>query len=411
MIKGAPDILLPRCDTLLDDKNEAVPLTDAQRLRIEQIKDAWSRQGKRVILLARKPTVVPFSSNHEKEVLVAARQGLTFVGIVGIVDPPRDEIPEVVRILRGASIRIFMVTGDFKLTAQAIAEECGIISNPMMVDDISALSRDVKIGSTKQAIVLSGPELITLNENQWDQLCQYQEIVFARTTPEQKLRIVKEFQARENIVGMTGDGVNDAPSLKAADIGIAMGSGSDIAIEAADMVLLDSFAAIVEAVKYGRLVYDNLKKTVSPTAWPNRGLTLTRRTDRLPPPRWKFLRALARRHKRRLRYPADPVIVPDDHYLLFDGLRCCNYLGLRKTRGGCLATSSPQPQEGPPRRHEAHFPRLFRRRIAGVFSVVRHGVLVHGAQGCTVHGYVVEVWPVRRAVRCRLHQRDGEHGF
>jgi sodium/potassium-transporting ATPase subunit alpha len=262
MIKGAPDILLPRCELVLNEKNEAVPLSDAQRRRIEYIKDGWSRQGKRVILMARKPTVAPFSSNAEKEVLVAARQGLTFVGIVGIVDPPRDEIPEVVRILRGASIRIFMVTGDFKLTAQAIAEECGIISNPMMVDDISALNREAKVPSTAQAIVLSGPELITLNETQWDQLCMYQEIVFARTTPEQKLRIVKEFQARENIVGMTGDGVNDAPSLKAADIGIAMGSGSDIAIEAADMVLLDSFAAIVQAVMYGRLVFDNLKKTI-----------------------------------------------------------------------------------------------------------------------------------------------------
>lgn len=263
MIKGAPDILLPRCDTILNEHSECIPLTDAQRRRIEQVKDTWSRQGKRVILLAQKPTVVPFSANAEKEVLVAARQGLTFVGILGIVDPPRDEIPEVVRILRGASIRIFMVTGDFKLTAQAIAEECGIISNSMMVDDIEALSRDTtKAGSTKQAIVLSGPELITLNNNQWDQLCQYQEIVFARTTPEQKLRIVKEFQARENIVGMTGDGVNDAPSLKAADIGIAMGSGSDIAIEATDMVLLDSFAAVVRAVLYGRLVYDNLKKTI-----------------------------------------------------------------------------------------------------------------------------------------------------
>lgn len=262
MIKGAPDILLPRCDLLLDDKGEVVPLTDAQRARIDNIKDSWSRQGKRVILLARKLTVVPFSTNAEKEVLIVAREGLTFVGLVGIVDPPRDEIPEVVRILRGASIRIFMVTGDFKLTAQAIAEECGIISNAAFVDDIAALSRNGKIGTTKQSIVLSGPELITLNEAQWDQLCQYQEIVFARTTPEQKLRIVKEFQARENIVGMTGDGVNDAPSLKAADIGIAMGSGSEIAIESADMVLLDSFAAIVEAVQYGRLVFDNLKKTI-----------------------------------------------------------------------------------------------------------------------------------------------------
>ena len=115
---------------------------------------------------------------------------------------------------------------------------------------------------TTRALVISGTELITLNESQWDQLCSYEEIVFARTTPEQKLRIVREFQSRGNSVGMTGDGVNDAPSLKAADIGIAMGSGSDVAIEAADMVLLDSFSAVVVAIKYGRLLFDNLKKTI-----------------------------------------------------------------------------------------------------------------------------------------------------
>ncbi|KAF2132016.1 calcium ATPase [Dothidotthia symphoricarpi CBS 119687] len=263
MIKGAPDVLMPWCDTLLNDNAEVVPLTDGQRLQIERVKDSWSRQGKRVILLARKPTVLPSSDNREKEVLAVACQGLTLVGLLGIVDPLRDEIPEVVRTLRGASIRIFMVTGDFKLTAQAIAESCGIISNPELVDGINALDRDGTSSTTKQAIVLSGTELITLNEAQWDVLAKYEEIVFARTTPEQKLRIVKELQAREYIVGMTGDGVNDAPSLKTADIGIAMGSGSDIAIEAADMVLLDSFAAIVQAVLYGRLVFFNLRKTIT----------------------------------------------------------------------------------------------------------------------------------------------------
>ena len=173
------------------------------------------------------------------------------------------------------------MTGDFALTAQAIAIDCGIISNvPSLVKDFRALSRD-KIDSqhcsakrepdpettygraSKTSIVLSGPEMITLNDHQWDQLCQYDEIVFARTTPEQKLRIVREFQARDEVVGMTGDGVNDAPSLKAADIGIALGSGSDIAIEASDMVLLESFSAIVEAVQYGRVVFDNLKKTIA----------------------------------------------------------------------------------------------------------------------------------------------------
>ena len=168
------------------------------------------------------------------------------------------------------------VTGDFKLTALAIAHECGIISkSPSLVDDITALytdkegldmTKDTGIFSSQRActsIVLSGPELITLNEKQWEQLCKYDEIVFARTTPEQKLRIVKELQSRKNVVGMTGDGVNDAPSLKQADVGIALGSGSDIAIEAADMVLLDSFSAIVEAVQYGRVVFDNLQKTIA----------------------------------------------------------------------------------------------------------------------------------------------------
>jgi sodium/potassium-transporting ATPase subunit alpha len=247
---------------MLGDKGNILPLDDRQRRRIEDVKDAWSLQGKRVILMASKTTKPPRNANDEKEILSAARHGLTLIGLVGIVDPPRQEIPEVVRVLRGAGIRMFMVTGDFKLTAQAIAEECGILSDQSMVDDVNALSRESKEGFHLRSIVLSGPELLTLNENQWNQLCEYQEIVFARTTPEQKLRIVKEFQARDNVVGMTGDGVNDAASLKAADIGIAMGEGSDIAVEAADMVLLDSFAAIVHAVKYGRLVFDNLKKTI-----------------------------------------------------------------------------------------------------------------------------------------------------
>jgi sodium/potassium-transporting ATPase subunit alpha len=162
------------------------------------------------------------------------------------------------------------------LTAQAIAAECGIITNPPdMVKSVHSLSRVEVVSSSDleksphldyhptSSIVISGPELITFNDYQWEQLCKYDEIVFARTTPEQKLRIVREFQVRDEIVGMTGDGVNDAPSLKAADIGIALGSGSDIAIEAADMVLLESFSAVVEAVQYGRVVFDNLKKTIA----------------------------------------------------------------------------------------------------------------------------------------------------
>ncbi|TVY58421.1 Sodium/potassium-transporting ATPase subunit alpha-A [Lachnellula cervina] len=284
-IKGAPDVLIGRCSKYISIEGESKVLDDSTLAKIENTKNTWSSNGRRVILLARKTICkeqmreLATSANFEDEISHHARSGLTFVGIVGIVDPPRDEIPSVVSTLRGAGIRIFMVTGDFALTAQAIAVECGIITNTLdMVKGVSALLRDDNmslsdsshekhpVDSTSNAmssIVISGPEMITLNEYQWEQLCKFDEIVFSRTTPEQKLRIVREFQGRDEIVGMTGDGVNDAPSLKAADIGIALGSGSDIAIEAADMVLLESFSAIVEAVQYGRVVFDNLKKTIA----------------------------------------------------------------------------------------------------------------------------------------------------
>ena len=285
-IKGAPDILIERCTSYVGEDSSLHEMIPEMKETIDGIKDKWSSEGKRVILLARK--VLPghmkvhFPENNlfETEIMQQAQSQLTLVGLIGIVDPPRDEIPDVVRTLRRAGIRIFMVTGDFQLTAQAIAIECGIVTNPAsMIHSIDMLTRnpiepkDITPTANHnkesgpedippRSITLSGSELITLNDSQWDQLCGYEEIVFARTTPEQKLRIVKEFQKRDNIVGMTGDGVNDAPSLKAADIGIALGSGSDIAIEAADMVLLDSFGAVVEAVKYGRVVFDNLKKII-----------------------------------------------------------------------------------------------------------------------------------------------------
>jgi len=170
------------------------------------------------------------------------------------------------------------VTGDHPATAVAIAAQAGIISNPAAVhhasdlleppatpeekekdenDDELATHEPPSENGPLQGIVITGVELETLTPGQEDVLCAYQEIVFARTTPEQKLRIVRSLQARGGVVGVTGDGVNDAPALRAADCGIAMGSGSDVAREAADMVLLEDFSAIVVALEYGasRLPY------------------------------------------------------------------------------------------------------------------------------------------------------------
>ena len=228
MMKGAPDILFPRCSSLLLPDCSQGELTDSWRQTLQQTQIQWALEGKRVLLLSSKR----LHKGHFKaaantaefgEEVNAAAMNMRLTGLVGIVDPPRDEIPSVIQTLRGAGIRIFMVTGDFKLTAQSIGRQCGILTVPIdQVDDFTSLDRQYihkgnsaklldRYTSFSGAIVLEGSELISLNDAQWDQLAQYREVIFARTTPEQKLRIVKEFQKRDDIVAMTGDGVNDAP--------------------------------------------------------------------------------------------------------------------------------------------------------------------------------------------------------
>jgi len=232
MVKGAPDILLPRCGSLLLPDDSQADLTSTWRENLQQTQIQWAMDGKRVILLASKrvpKSLLPWAPNTaEFADLVAslASADMRLAGLVGIVDPPRDEIPGVIETLRGAGIRVFMVTGDFKLTAQSIGRSCGILTvPPAAVEDFTSLDTQyVKLEEGKKhtqpfhsdagfqgAIVLEGSELMVLNDAQWDQLSKYKEVVFARTTPEQKLKIVKEFQKRDEIVAMTGDGVNDAP--------------------------------------------------------------------------------------------------------------------------------------------------------------------------------------------------------
>jgi sodium/potassium-transporting ATPase subunit alpha len=337
MTKGAPDVLLKRC-AYINDPTGGAPLTLTTELseRLVRVQESWAAKGQRVLLLAKR--VIPTSSipdiplddpTFADHVNLELNQQLTVVGLVGIVDPPRPDIPDTVRTMRGAGIRFFMVTGDFALTAVAIAEQCGIVTDASRLHRLADLDRDLSVNSVEKyehdqeaistpisSLVLSGPDLMEMNDSQWEQASQYREIIFARTTPEQKLRIVKEFQKRGCIVGMTGDGVNDAPSLKAADVGIAMGGGSDVAMEAADLVLLESFSAIVVAVEYGRLVFDNLKKvTIFDPFLLQVKSCLTTVDLPVPPPCRFFLRAYAYPPQRPPRPPPDPLQPPDDHHL------------------------------------------------------------------------------------------------
>ncbi|KAG2186399.1 hypothetical protein INT43_002837, partial [Umbelopsis isabellina] len=280
-VKGAPDVLLPRCSYYMTKDGQEKSLTEEAKIAINKSQEQLSSQGQRVLALCSRTFSLPSKSltlEGEKiaESAEAANCDLTIVGLVGIVDPPRKEIPSVVATLRKAGCRVVMVTGDFSITAAAIAKQCGIITvgavdNASVIRDSSKVPtrRDIEDEETSfenniTALVISGSDLLEgFSDHEWDIICSYSEIVFARTTPEQKLRIVNEMRARDAIVGVTGDGVNDAPALKAAHIGIAMGAGSDVAIAAADMVLLDNnFSSILVAMENGRLVFDNLRKVI-----------------------------------------------------------------------------------------------------------------------------------------------------
>jgi len=202
--------------------------------------------------------------------------GMRFAGLMSMIDPPRAAVPDAVAKCRSAGIKVIMVTGDHPITAKAIAKSVGIISEGNeTVDDIaSRLNIPVEEVDKRlaKAAVVHGGELRELGGDQLDDILRnHTEIVFARTSPQQKLIIVEGCQRLGAIVAVTGDGVNDSPALKKADIGVAMGiSGSDVSKQAADMILLDdNFASIVTGVEEGRLIFDNLKKSIAYTLTSN----------------------------------------------------------------------------------------------------------------------------------------------
>merc|ERR1712241_1648073 len=278
VMKGAPERIVDRCSTIIVDGRE-LPLTEEWKNAFETAYLEQGGLGERALgfcdymLPADKyPNGYPFDAEDVNFPL----EGLRFVGLMSMIDPPRAAVPDAVAKCRPAGIKVIMVTGDHPITAKAIARSVGIISDGQeTVEDIAA-RKNIPVEEVNpreaRAAVIHGGEIKDLSEKQLDEILMYHnEIVFARTSPQQKLIIVEGCQRMGAIVAVTGDGVNDSPALKKADIGVAMGiAGSDVSKRAADMILLDdNFASIVTGVEEGRLIFDNLKKSIAYTLTSN----------------------------------------------------------------------------------------------------------------------------------------------
>jgi phosphoserine phosphatase len=239
-VKGAGSEILAR-STRMQQGDTAVPLTEELQATIRKQIDAFAREAYRVLALAYRELPGPMARYES----AAVESDLTFVGLVAILDPPRADVPQAVYKARSAGMRVVMMTGDHELTAEAIARRVGIITAPGFA-------------------VVTGYQLVSMPDEELSKVLASPEVVLARITPEQKLRVVRLLRAMGETVAVTGDGVNDAPALLEADIGIAMGiTGTDVARESADMVLMDdNFASIVNGTEIGRSVFDDLKKFI-----------------------------------------------------------------------------------------------------------------------------------------------------
>lgn len=276
MLKGAPEVVLSMCSAhLLHGAH--VPIDAAFRAQFQAAYKRFAGLGQRVLGFAMRN-----EEGAADQITAAAYDvpltAFTFIGLASLADPPKRGVGDAVASCRTAGISVFMVTGDHPLTAEAIARQVGIITEPtradvaelrgVAVDDVDDGDEDVG------ALVLTGTDIQALaTDADWDKILSKSELVFARTLPQQKLEIVRHCQRVGHVVAVTGDGVNDSPALKAADIGVAMGrGGSAVAREAAAMLLMDdNFASIVAACKEGRVLFDNLTKTVAYTLthlWP-----------------------------------------------------------------------------------------------------------------------------------------------
>lgn len=268
MMKGAPERLLPLCSSAMLG-GERVPLTDELRKKIEAANLFLGKRGERVLGFAHRTLPAAefpvhgeqvFAFDTESEVHNFPKSDLVFDGLISLLDPPRPTVPKAIADCGKAGVRVFMVTGDHPVTALAISKQVGIVTGPT-AEELKERGEDP---STAQAIVVHGTQMEEFQEEDWKRVLDHKEIVFARTMPKQKQDIVKYLNKRSEVVAMTGDGVNDAPALKAANCGVAMGSGAQVAKEAAQIILTtDDFSCIVSAIKEGRLIFENLKKCIA----------------------------------------------------------------------------------------------------------------------------------------------------
>jgi Ca2+-transporting ATPase len=261
--KGAPLEVLQLCSAWLGPTG-IEPLDRQARQRAVQANDALAGRGFRVIAVAVRLGDQALLELAPEEL----ERDLVLLGLVGLYDPPRPEVAEAIRRCRQAGIKVTMVTGDYGLTAQAIAHQIGLLDAPAPAEgrDASAAGLEHDHAGADPVRVIEGGMLAQISDVHLRRLLKYRtRLVFARMAPEQKLRLVKAYRDLGEVVAVTGDGVNDAPALRAADVGVAMGrTGTDVAREAADIVLLDdNFATIVEAVRYGRGVVANIRKFIT----------------------------------------------------------------------------------------------------------------------------------------------------
>ncbi|XP_072122400.1 sodium/potassium-transporting ATPase subunit alpha-3 [Mobula birostris] len=278
VMKGAPERILDRCSTIMLQGKEQ-PLDEEMKEAFQNAYMELGGLGERVLGFCHfylPEDQFPRGFAFDADDVNFPTENLCFIGLMSMIDPPRAAVPDAVGKCRSAGIKVIMVTGDHPITAKAIAKGVGIISEGNeTVEDIAArLNIPVSQVNPRdaKACVIHGTDLKDLTSEQIDDILRnHTEIVFARTSPQQKLIIVEGCQRQGAIVAVTGDGVNDSPALKKADIGVAMGiAGSDVSKQAADMILLDdNFASIVTGVEEGRLIFDNLKKSIAYTLTSN----------------------------------------------------------------------------------------------------------------------------------------------